>query len=102
MKEYSIIILSKAQYDIAECVGFVLNVSKDAAISLMNDIYSSIETLKTFPERNPLFVMPSSFPYPIRKQIINHRYIALYSIEDDHVIVHRLIDSRRRFNYLLS
>lgn len=101
MKQFEIIIASKAQTDIAECVSFVLNVSKEAAINLMNNIYDSIETLKTFPERNPTFEMPKPFPFIIRKQIVDKRYVILYSIEGDNVFVYRIIDSRRNFDYLV-
>lgn len=102
MNKFVVIISSKAQSDLSDCIGFVLNVSKDAAHSLMNDIYSSIESLNVFPERNPIFEMPKSFPYQIRKQIINGRYVALYSIEGDKVVVYRIIDTRRKFDYLIK
>lgn len=52
MEKYHLIITSLAQSDIAECVRFVLRVSKDAAITLANDIYRAINSLKTFPEKN--------------------------------------------------
>ena len=101
MDTYKIIITSKAQSDLAECTGFVLNVSKEAALSLVDDMYSSIESLKTFPERNAIFEMPKSFPFTIRKLIINKRYIVLYAIEQDAVVIYRILDSRRKFDYLI-
>ena len=101
MEHYSIIISSKAQSDITECVGFVLRVSKEAARKLADEIYQSIELLTTFPERFPIFEMPSSFPFAIRKLIVNSRYVVLYSIEEKNVVVHRIIDSRRGLDYLV-
>lgn len=102
MGALKIIIASKAQSDLSECVGFVLNVSKESAYTLANDIFSSIESLKTFPERNPIFEMPNSFPFTIRKFVINKRYIALYAIEDNAVVMYRILDSRRKFDYLIA
>lgn len=102
MEQFEIVVSSKAQQDFSECVSFVLNVSVDAAKQLVDDIYNSIGSLKTFPERNPVFEMPKSFPYILRKQIINGRYIALYSIEEKKVIIYRLLDSRRKFDYLVK
>ena len=99
--KYTIIINSKALSDLSECVSFVLRVSKEAAIKLKDDVFSSIESLSIFPEKNPIFEMPKSFPFVMRKQIINDRYIVLYSIEEDKVIVYRILDSRRKFNHLL-
>lgn len=91
-----------AQQDIAVCVAFVLNVSKEAAIELTNDIYDQIYSLENFPERNPLFEMQKSFPYLLRKQVINKRYLAIYSIEGHSVKIYRFLDSRRNFESLLK
>ena len=101
MRAYKIVITSKGQSDLSECVSFVLRVSKEAALSLANDLYSSIQSLETFPERNAIFEMPKSFPFTIRKLIVNRRYMALYSVETDKVIVYRILDSRRKFDHLL-
>ena len=102
MEQFEVVVSSKAQQDLSECVSFVLNVSFNAAKQLVDDIYDSFESLKTFPERNPIFEMPKSLPYILRKQIINGIYIALYSIEDKKVVVYRLLDSRRKFDYLVK
>ena len=102
MAFYSIIISSLAQDDIASCIAFVMNVSKQAAIELKNDIFVSIETLTNFPERNATFSMPSKFSQTIRKLIVDKRYVVLYSIEGTNVVVYRIIDSRRQFDYLLQ
>ena len=101
MESFIVIISSRAQSDLSECVGFVLNVSKESALKLANDIYSSIESLSLLPERNPVFEMPKPFPFIIRKLVINKRYVALYSIEANNVVIYRIIDSRRKFDYLI-
>ena len=101
MDTYQVIITSKAQSDLAECIGFVLRVSKEAALTLANDIYSSIQSLETFPERNAIFEMPKSFPFTIRKFVINQRYLALYAVERNKVVVYRIVDSRRKFDRLI-
>lgn len=102
MNQYKVIITSKAQSDLAACISFVLKVSKEAAINLANDIYFSLDSLKALPERNPIFSMPKSFPFTIRKQIINGRYVSLYSVENNNVVVYRILDSRREFDYLIE
>ncbi len=101
MDNFKLIITSKAQSDLTECVNFVLNVSKEAAVSLVNEIYSSIESLQTLPERNPIFEMPKSFPFTIRKLIIKKRYVALYALEDNNVVIYRILDSRRKLDYII-
>ena len=101
MEDFNIVISSKSQQDLSECIGFVLNVSKETATNLSNDVFSAINSLKTFPERNPVFDMPKTFPFVIRKLIINKRYVVLYSMEDKNVVVYRILDSRRKFDHLL-
>lgn len=102
MDSYKIIITSKAQTDLSSCVAFVLNVSKEAAFNLANDIYASIQSLTNFPEKNPVFEMPKPFPFTIRKQIVNKRYVLLYAIENSNIVIYRILDSRRKFDYLLA
>ena len=101
METFNVVITSKAQSDLSECVSFVLAVSKEAAISLANSIFVSIESLSFLPERNPIFNMPKPFPFIVRKHIVDKRYIVLYTIENNQVVVYRIIDSRRQFNYLV-
>lgn len=102
MDKYQVLISHKAQLDLTECISFVLRVSVESASKLADDIYSTIQSLETFPERNPIFEMPKTFPFQIRKQVICNRYIALYAIENNNVVVHRILDSRRKFDFLLS
>ena len=102
MDSYKIIITSKAQSDLSSCIAFVLNVSKEAAFNLANDIYASIQSLTNFPEKNPIFEMPKPFPFTIRKQIVNKRYVLLYAIENRSIVIYCILDSRRNFDYLLA
>ena len=101
MDTYNIIITSKAQSDLSECVSFVLNASKEAAIDLVRTLYSTIESLSSFPERNPIFDMPKPFPFIVRKHIAEKRYIVLYAIENNQVVIYRILDSRRKFDSLI-
>ena len=101
MDAYNIVIASRAQSDLSECVSFILNVSREAAIELANAIYSSIESLSTFPERNPTFDMPKPFPFIVKKHIVEKRYIVLYTIENNKAVVYRILDSRRNFDHLI-
>ena len=100
MEKYEIIISSKANEDILSCIGFVKNVSLQAAKELFDNLFAFIDSLETFPERNPIFEMPQNTNHEIRKGIVDKKYIVLYEI-DKKVIVHRVIDSRKGFEQLI-
>ena len=100
MEKYEISISSKANEDILSCIGFVKNVSLEAAKELFENLYAFIESLETFPERNPIFEMPQNTNREIRKGIVDKKYIVLYEI-DKKVIVHRVLDSRKGFEQLI-
>lgn len=100
MKKYEILISPKAQEDILNCVGFIKNVSIEAAKKLYYDLFTFIESLETLPERNALFEMPQGTNREIRKGIVDKRYIILYEIENQ-IIVHRVLDSRKGFDQIV-
>ena len=98
-KKYRVTILGKALSDINACVAFVANVSKSAAKILGDQIYDTIDSLETFPERNPIFeVIKDSTNF--RRCLVNERYLIIYLIEADKVIVHAVIDKRKGFQHL--
>ena len=102
MLEFDVIVSSKAYSDLSEHISFVMRVSKEAALKLKDDVFEALKGLKTFPEKNPVFEMPKSFTSIVRKQIINGRYVALYTVGPEKVVVLRVLDSRKNFDYLLS
>ncbi len=101
MEVKDIIITSRAQTDISTCITFVLNISKDAS-KVAKEIFKSIESLKQFPERFPAFNMPNYASYAYRKMVINKRYIAIYSLEEDTIVIHRVLDGRRGYSSLVE
>ncbi len=101
MNKYNVLISFKAQNDLVECVNFVMRVFNTSAHNLIDDFNNALNSLNTYPERNSTFNMPTHTPFLIRKHIMNNRYVILYSIEDFNVIVYRVIDSRRNFDFLL-
>ena len=101
MTLYSVVWSTKALSDLAECVQFLLNLSKQAAVKLRDEAFASANALEAFPEKNPIFEMPKAFPFVLRKQVISKRYILLYTIEKDKIVIYRMLDCRRQFGSLL-
>ena len=101
MNKYNVLWHSEAFQDISEHILFLKNVNFDAAIKLRNSLFESVNSLKEFPESNPIFEMPGNFPFVVRKKIINKRYLILYIVEGNNVEVFRVLDSRKKFEYLI-
>ena len=101
MEEYGICWTTQAQTDFITCLSFVMFASKEAADNLKKDLSNAILSLKTFPERYPVFEMPKYAIITMRKLIVNKRYVILYSIEDENIFIYRIIDSRRNFERLI-
>ena len=46
--------------------------------------------------------MPNYASYAYRKMVINKRYIAIYSLEEDTIVIHRVLDGRRGYSSLVE
>jgi len=101
MNTHKVVITSKAFADLQSCVSFVMNVSKEAAQKLQDNLFESFKSLKTFPEKHPIFEMVKSFPLVVRKMIVDQRYIVLFSVKENEILVFRVLDVRRKFEGLL-
>jgi plasmid stabilization system protein ParE len=93
---------AKSVSDLSEHVAFLKKVSKEAAKKMSSAIVSMADSLAEFPERCPEFSMPRNFPVPIRKCIVDGRYILLFGVRADSVMIYRVLDARRSFDGLLS
>lgn len=93
---------AKSVSDLSEHVAFLKKVSKEAAKKMSSAIVSMADSLAEFPERCPEFSMLCNFPVPIRKCIVDGRYILLFGVRADSVMIYRVLDARRSFDGLLS
>jgi plasmid stabilization system protein ParE len=97
--KHDVFVIGKALSDINACVEFVTRVSKEASIKLYNQIYDAIDSLEQLPERNPVFeVIKGSTKF--RQFLVGERYLIIYLIEDNKVIVHNVIDKRKGFQHI--
>ena len=101
MKKYTVVWLPDAAQDLYEHVIFLSKVSIDAAFELREAIYNESQSLANFPDRNPLFEMTDNFPYKARRAVVSKRYLILYSIETGNIIIYRVLDCRKGFEYII-
>lgn len=100
--DYKVEWSSKSVSDLTEHVSFVKKVSKETAFTLSSNIINAALSLSSFPERFPEFHMPYNFPVVIRKCVVDGRYIILYGILGNSVVIYRVLNARRNFGGLIS
>lgn len=100
--DYKVEWSSKSVSDLTEHVSFLSKVSKDVASELSSKVIGEGLSLSSYPERFPVFPMPHNFPVVIRKCVVDGRYIILFGITNDSVMIYRILDARRKFDGLLS
>ena len=96
MTEYKIKITQRAFSDIYECVLFVSNVSKQAAKELYQEIMSSLDSLKSFPNAYSNIEGLTIGGVSVKRMPVHHgRYFVVYKIESNLITVYDVIDSRK-------
>ena len=96
MNNYSITITQKAYSSITECVLFVNNVSSDAANHLYEEMMNAIRSLSSFPNKYPEVPGLLIRDIKVRKMPIHDgRYVILYKVENDNVVIYDIIDMRK-------
>ena len=96
MNSYSIIITQRAYTSITECVLFVKNVSIEAAKNLYDEMVTAINSLSSFPNKYPEITGLLIRNTKVRKMPIHDgRYVILYKVENDNVVIYDIIDTRK-------
>ena len=96
MDKYEIIISQRAYTSAFECVSFLKRVSIQSSQELYKEIMTAINSLSTFPNRNPEIKDLTIQQIPIRRMIIcNGRYAIIYKIIDREVFIYDILDNRK-------
>lgn len=99
MKQYNVKITSKALADMEAIYDYIADelLNPDAAMGQYNRIANAIESLKIFPERFRLFDSQPEHELGMR-QIPVDNYTTIYVIQDDDVVVLRVLYSASDIN----
>lgn len=90
---YKILFLDYAYSDIDTIYSFCSNISSNYADKVIKQIYSAIQSLKYFPFINPLYTVFKNKTF--RKCIVDKRYLIVFSVIRQTIVVFRVIDGRR-------
>lgn len=96
MAELKISITQRAFSSISEHMLFVRNASLEAAKELYEETMASLRSLSSFPEGYPEIQGLRIVGSRVRKMPIHSgRYVALYKVDGDTVVVYDVLDTRK-------
>ena len=96
MAELKILITQKVFSSISEHMLYVRSASLEAAKELYEETMASLRSLSSFPERFPEIQDLRIAGARIRKMSThNGRYVALYKVDGDTVVIYDVVDSRK-------
>ena len=96
MAELKVSITQRAFSSINEHMLFVRNVSLEAAKELYEETMASLRPLSSFPERCPEIQSLRIVGSRVRKMLIHSgRYVALYKVDGDTVVIYDVIDTKK-------
>ena len=96
MAEFKISITQRAFSSICEHILFARNVSLEAAKELYEETMTSLRSVSSFPERCPEIQDLRIAGARIRNMAIHDgRYVALYKVGGDTVVIYDVIDTRK-------
>lgn len=93
---YKVLIASDVKRQIIDILTFTNHVSHEYALKVRDTINSAIDSLKEMPKRFPIIIGIESMYGEVRKCVLkDKRFILIFSVNDDKVIVDALIDVRK-------
>ena len=99
--DYNVITSDAALTMLDSHIEFLAQVSTQAALNLMDEVLSDIESLSKFPERFPFFYSEFIPDGRYRKMLSAKRYLVIYEIEGVDISVDYIVDCRQDYEWLL-
>ncbi len=96
MGTYNIIINKTAHADIDNIYNYCCNISVEYAFKVKTNIIVAINSILYFPYASPIYIIFQNIVF--RKKIVDKRYLIIFSIFEDSIIIHRIYDGRRNIN----
>ncbi|MDD3926409.1 MAG: type II toxin-antitoxin system RelE/ParE family toxin [bacterium] len=100
-REYGVIVSDRASEMLIQHVRFLAQVNSKAAQSLIEGFKVSAKSLRKFPERNPWLADPALPVNKYRKLLVHKRYLLIYQIRGDTVLIDNIVDCRQDYGWLL-
>ena len=101
MKQYEVYLSFLAETDIKEIFTYYYEENEDFALKLLEKLKNKVFSLKAFPLKGK--IVPELEKQGIIKyrQLIEGNYRIIFSVKENNVYVHAIIDSRRNLEEIL-
>ena len=100
-KEYKTFISRYAEDDLIEIIVYFYSINQEFSTKLLITIENKIDTLKTFPEQGRIVPELEKQNISVYRELIEGNYRIIYSIQDEIVYIHTIVDSRRNLEEIL-
>lgn len=100
-KKYRTIISRYAEDDLIEIIEYYFAVNAEFSKKIFRAIENKIRTLKTFPNRGRIVPELEKQNITDYRELIEGNYRIIYSIQEEVVFIHTIIDSRRNLEDIL-
>ena len=101
LKQYKVIVSERAKRNLAKITTHIAIEDAMYSRKVKTEIVSALKSLAMLPERCPFFE-GEFMPYnKYHKLVIDGKYIALYVIQEDLVMVEYIIDCRQDYQWLI-
>lgn len=100
-RKYKVIVSDRAKRMLGSHIGFMAQVSKEAAAAQKKELMTAMRSLSQMPQRFPYFEEMYIAPNKYHKMFVEKWYLILYQIQDDTVYVDYIIDCRRDYGWLV-
>jgi len=101
LKKYVINILPFAEDDLFEIVTYFKDINPEVSKNIYMKIKGRINSLVEFPEKGSLVPELEKQGFLKYRQLIEGNYRIIYSILEDSVFIHLIVDSRRNLETIL-
>jgi len=98
---YRVIVSDNAARMLVSHARFLANVSEDAAIAFTEEFNKQANSLSELPERCPWLDSPYIPKRKYRKLTFSGKYLILYQIKGEHVLIDYVVDCRQDYQWLL-
>lgn len=102
LKQFKVVIRPAVFDEILDLYAYVCEYSPSSAKKVRTELIKSMKSLQVLPERNPIFIGTLIPAGKFRKMVVLERYLIFYQVVGTEVHIHKVVDGRQDYEWLLE